>query len=309
MSAVGEIASQVSARRERVKAKRRVFARVCDRAATGILWGIAGLVVLVLLYIVGYTVARGAPNTTISHLLSSDPSVGLAPQLFNTFYLLVLSMIPMMVIGIGAAIYLVEYARQGWLLSILRYATETLTSVPSIVIGLLGFLLFVTNFGEGQRWGFSRLAGALTLAILNLPWMLRTAEDALRTVPNAYREASLAMGATRLQTITRVVLPAAIPGLVTGILIVAGRVIGESAALIYTAGEASATTGWQTAQLSHVAGDTLAVHIYSLFADNPTPQSVVGQTETAFVLIVLILVINVGARYLGSRVSRRFAGR
>ena len=289
--------------------RRAISARTADRLATGSLWASAGIVVLVFAYLVLYTVARGAPAFSFANLFSSDQTVGLAPQLFNTFYLLLLAMVPMLIIGLGAALYTVEYARQGWLLAVLRFAVEALTSIPSIVIGLLGFLLFVTNFGAGQRWGFSRIAGALALIILNLPWMLRLIEDALRAVPVAYREASMALGATRLQTLWRVVLPSAVPGLATAVLIVAGRVVGESAALIYTAGSAGSTTGWLTPQLSHVAGDTLAVHIWNLFADNPTPQSVNGQTETALVLIVLVLALNVGARVLAGRLRKRFAGK
>lgn len=295
--------------RGRTNERHRARARLWDRIATGSMWGISSTVVLVLLYIIGYTFAHGASNVTWNFLTGSDFESGIAPQLYNTFYILVLSMVPMLIVGIGAAIYTVEYARQGLLLQILRFATETLTSVPSIVLGLLGFLLFVTNFGTGTRWEFSRIAGALTLAILNLPWMLRTAEDALRTVPKEYREASLALGATRLQTVVRTVLPAAIPGLVTGALIVAGRVIGETAALIYTSGVAGSATGWLNLNLEKVPGDTLAVHIYTLFADNPTPAAQKGQTATAVILIALILVINLSARFLGNRLNRRFAGK
>jgi len=279
-----------------------------DRRNTALLWGVAVFVVLVLLYIIVYTFARGAGNVTWKFLTGTDFETGIAPQLFNTFYMLVLSMIPMLVVGIGAAIYTVEYARQGFLLRLLRFATETLTSVPSIVIGLLGFLLFVTDFGRGPRWEFSRLAGALTLAILNLPWMMRTAEDALRAVPASLREASYALGATKFQTVMRTVLPASIPGLVTGALIVSGRVIGETAALIYTSGVAGSSSGWLNFKLTQVPGDTLAVHIYTLFADNPTPAAQKAQTASAVVLIVLTLSVNLLGRYFERRLKRRFGG-
>jgi phosphate transport system permease protein len=279
-----------------------------DRRNTLLLWGVASFVILVLAYIIVYTFVRGAGNVTWKFLTGSDFETGIAPQLFNTFYMLVLSMIPMLIVGIAAAVYTVEYARQGFMLRLLRFATETLTSVPSIVIGLLGFLLFVTNFGTGARWEFSRLAGALTLAILNLPWMMRTAEDALRAVPESIRTASYALGATKFQTVMRTVLPAAIPGLVTGALIVSGRVIGETAALIYTSGVAGSTSGWFNLKLTHIPGDTLAVHIYTLFADNPTPASQHAQTATAVVLIVLTLSVNLLGRYFERRLKRRFAG-
>ena len=279
-----------------------------DKRHTVIHWVLTGFVLAVLLYIIGYTFASGFKNLSLSFFLSSDFDSGIAPQLFNTFYILFLSMIPMLLIGISAAIYIVEYAKQGALLKIVRFATETLSSVPSIIIGLLGFLLFVTNFGEGPRWEFSRLAGALTLAILNLPWMMRTAEDALRAVPNSLREASYALGATKLQTIVRAVLPASVPGLMTGALIVSGRVIGETAALIYTSGVAGSSNGWFNFNLIHVPGDTLAVHIYTLFADNPTPAAQQGQTATAVVLIILVLGVNLLGRLFERRFMRRFSG-
>ncbi len=289
-------------------ARRHGRERRRDRRNTLLLWGVAFFVILVLVYIIVYTFIRGARNVTWKFLTSGDFESGIAPQLFNTFYMLVLSMIPMLIVGIAAAIYTVEYAKQGFMLRLLRFATETLTSVPSIVIGLLGFLLFVTNFGKGARWEFSRLAGALTLAILNLPWMMRTAEDALRAVPESIRTASYALGATKFQTVMKTVLPAAIPGLVTGALIVSGRVIGETAALIYTSGVAGSTSGWFNLKLTHIPGDTLAVHIYTLFADNPTPASQQGQTATAVVLIVLTLSVNLLGRYFERRLKRRFAG-
>ncbi len=299
----------VAARRQRSNARRRNVARIWDSVATLSVWTVAGIVILVLGYIIYYTISQGLPYLHLSDFVSSDPSTGMAPLLFNTFYMLILSLVPMLIIGVSAAIYMVEYARQGALVSIVRYATETLSSIPSIVIGLLGFFLFVTDFGQGQRWGFSRLAGALALTILNLPWMLRTAEDALRAVPREFREASLAMGATRFQTIFRVILPAAIPGLVTGILIVSGRVIGETAALIYTAGTSGPITGWQTAAVVQQPGNTLAIQIYTLFAEFSGSNGHAGQVESALVLLILILVLNLSARFIGAGLSRYFSGR
>jgi phosphate transport system permease protein len=279
-----------------------------DRRHTALLWIDACFVMAVLLFIIGFVFARGAKNVTWGFLTGSDFETGIAPQLFNTIYILVISMVPLLFIGISAAIYTVEYARKGVLLNILRFANETLTSIPSIVVGFLGFLLFVTNFGVGARWEFSRLAGGLTLAVLNLPWMMRTAEDALHAVPDSIREASLALGATKMQTVLRMVLPAALPNLVTGALIVSGRIIGETAALIYTSGVAGSSSGWFNLALTHVPGDTLAVHIYTLFADNPTPAAQKSQTATAVVLIALILVLNLIARMIEKRLGHRFSG-
>ncbi len=319
MTAISEARSGTLTRRVRRQASKRQFAKISDRAATALLWMIAGFIALVLFYIVAYSVIQGIPAIThlgvMRFLTSGDPNLGIGPQIFNTFYLLLLSLVVMIPVGISAAIYMVEYARQGIFVSILRFATETLTSVPSIVIGIFGSFLFVSTEAytvgpltvHGFGLTFSRIAGALTLAVLNLPWMLRTTEDALRAVPNEYREASMALGATRVKTVFRVILPAAIPGIITGILIVAGRVTGESAALFFTAGEGGAPTGWLTPKLS-LSGDTLAVHAYTLFAENPGANALALRLGTSLVLIVIVLVFNVVARIIGNVVNRRFMG-
>lgn len=293
----------------RQRATRRTAARVIDAVATAVLWTIAGFIVLVMGYIIFYTLQQGLQFISWQFLTTSGFETGVAPQMFNTLYMLLLAFVPTFLLGTGAAIYITEYARQGFLVRALRFATETLTSTPSIVMGLLGFLLFVTHFGSGHFWGFSRLAGVLVLIFLNLPWMTRTAEDALRAVPREIRDGSLALGATTFQTTWRAVLPAAIPGLTTGAVIVIGRIIGETAALIYTAGVASPVSGWLSPQLINLQGDTLAVHIYSLFADNPTPEAARSQAATAVVLIVFILALNLLTRFIGSRIHRALSGR
>lgn len=302
--------AQVRAAKAAVKgsAARRVTAKVTDTVATGVMWAIAGFIVLVMGYIIVYTLQQGLSHVSWRFLTGSGFETGIAPQIFNSLYMLVLALIPTFLIGTGAAIYVSEYAHQGLLVRVLRFATETLTSTPSVIVGLLGFLLFVTHFGYQSFWGFSRAAGVLALIFLNLPWMARTAEDALRAVPREVRDGSLALGANRFQTTMRVVLPAAIPGLTTGLVIVIGRIIGETAALIYTAGEAGPQTGWLTPGLVNQPGDTLAVHIYALFADNPTPAAAASQTATAVVLILFILFLNVLTRFIGSRVQRALSG-
>jgi phosphate transport system permease protein len=303
--------------RKKTLANRRARARIFDQIATGVLWTVAGFITLVFVYIVYYVVSNGLPYISWRFLSSADPAVGIAAQLFNTFYLLFLSLVIMIPIGLGTAIYTTQYARNQRFLSILRYAIETLTSAPSLLIGLFGFLFFVADINiisigplhiHGLGYGFSRLAGALALAVLNVPWLLRTSEDALRAVPGSLREASMGMGATKWQTTFRVVIPAAIPGLVTSVLITSGRVIGETAALIYTAGEG----GGSVSQAFNLGLDrpaaTLAVNAYLLFSE-PTANSVGLRLGTALVLIVLVLIINVTARVLGSYIYNRTSGR
>jgi phosphate transport system permease protein len=188
-----------------------------------------------------------------------------------------------------------------------RFATETLAGIPSLLLGLFGFLIFVTAFGQGERFGFSRLAGALTIAILNLPLLLRVTEDALANVPNDLREASAALGATKFKTVMRVLIPTAIPGITTGIILTIGKMIGETAALIYTAGIASSVNGWFSLD-PLISGDTLTVHLFSLQAE-PIGQNIQQQEAgTATLLILLLLLFNLGFRYLSTRLNVRLAG-
>ncbi len=309
--------SQPLQARARTVANRRARARVYDKIATGTLWGIAGFITLSFLFVVLYTLLQGLPHISWQFLTSGDFNTGIGLQIFNTFYLLFLSLLFMVPVGVGAAIYIVEYARNERFLRVLRFATETLTSTPTLIVGFFGFIVFSTyvypiiSIGplhlHGLGLGFTRISGALTLAVLNVPWMLRTAEDALRAVPRGVREASLAMGATKWQSTIRVVLPAAIPGLVTSILIVAGRVIGETAALIYTTGATSSASNIFNPALN-VPGETLAYHAYVLFAE-PTQNSENLRLGTALVLIVLVLLFNVGARIIGAALNRHFSGK
>lgn len=294
------------------QAARRARAQLGDRIATGALWGVGSFIGLVFAFVVVYTVSRGIPAIAalgwFKFLTSGDVATGIGPQLLNTFYLLFLSLIPMLIIGGGAAIYMVEYARQGRFVATLRFATETLTSMPSIIAGLIGALIFVTKFGSGSFFGLSRISAALTLALLNMPWMLRSFEDALRSVPRDLREASLALGATPFKTVWRTVLPAAVPGIVTGVLVVSGRVIGESAALIFTSGSNTSLNGWQNLNLN-VPGENLALHIYTIFSEGTGPTVLNVQLATSMLLIVLVLILNVSARILGNVLNKRLTGK
>jgi len=207
----------------------------------------------------------------------------------------------------GCAIYLVEYARQGAVTTVIRFATETLAGVPSIILGLFGFIFFASSINGGLGFGVSRLAGALTLVILNLPLLVRVSEDALRSVPDELREASAALGANKFQTVTRVLIPAAIPALTTGVILTAGKMIGETAALLYTTGGNSPVTGWFSLN-PFLPGDTLAVHLYELRAEGIVANAQQIANSTATLLIILLLVFNLGLRYLAGLLNRWFAG-
>ncbi len=293
---------------------RRVL--LADRIATGVLWAIAVVVVLILLAIIGHFVIGAIAMLGPSFLLSepSDSSVGgVGPVLFNSVYVLVLTLLLTVPLGTLGGIYLAEYAGSGPLTRIIRFCQELIGSVPSIVVGLFGLALFV----NATHWGFTALAGALALSVFNLPLMARLAEQAFRAVPDDERSASLALGSSQWQTIRHVVLPLAIPGLVTAVILTAGRIFGEAAALLFTAG-LSTPTGYDFANLN--LGDprspwsplhpatTLSVYIWKLNSEGL--GSFVRQIAdgSAAVLVVMVLVFNLGARGLGRLLQRRITG-
>jgi phosphate transport system permease protein len=297
--------SAAQAQGARPKPARRSRSYVGDRIATVMLWTLASLLIALLTAIVVYILAKGVGQINWT-LLSTAAGVG--PQLYNTFYMIILAMFVSVPLGLGTAIYLSQYARQGLLVRVVRLAAETLAGVPSLILGLFGFLVFVTVNGEGHRFGFSRLAGALTLAILNLPLMLRVFEDGLNALPRELREGSLAVGATRYQTVWRVLIPAALPALTTGVVLTAGKMIGEAAALIYTAGTNSGgSSGWLSLN-PFLPGDTLTVKLFTLTAENPSPQAKVIANATAALLVILLLAFNLGFRYLAEALNQRLRG-
>ena len=211
-------------------------AKTKNSLAIGMLW-LAGLFVLALLVVfLGYILYKGMPVLSASFIFGRSSDIeaggGVGAQLFNSFYLLFLSMAVSIPIAVGAGVYLAEYARDTRLTRAIRLSTECLATVPSIVLGLFGMIVFVNIMGMG----FSIIGGALTLVLLNLPLLVRVTEESIRTVPDFYREASLALGATKLQTIWKVILPSALPGIITGITLTAGRALGEPAILNNTAG-------------------------------------------------------------------------
>ena len=265
-------------------------AKQWDRVVTGLLWGAGLLIIGVLALFLGYILIKGLPVLSASFVFgpSSDVSVGggVGAQLFNTFYILFLSLIVAAPVAIGAGIYLAEYSARGRLADMIRLSVECLASVPSIVLGLFGMILFINLMGFGISLG----VGAMTLALMNLPIIVRVTEEALKTVPREYREASLALGATKWQTIARVVLPAALPGIVTGVTLTAGRAVGETAILIFTAGT-TASRMIPDFSLS-AGGETLAVHLWYVMAIGLVPDRVDIANGTGALLILVILTFN-----------------
>src|SRR5262249_6252315 len=290
----------------RVSLRRR--ARLVDRAMTGIFWGLAVIVVVTLAAILLYTLQAGLSIISVRFLTTADVSgVPIGPEVFNTFYIIGLALLICVPVAGGAAIYLAEYAKQGPFITAVRFATETLAGIPSLIIGLFGFLIFVTNFGQGHRFGFSRLAGPLTLVILTLPLLLRVTEDAIRSVPNELREGSYAVGANKLQTVLKVLVPTSLPALTTGIILTAGKMLGETAALIFTAGSSSSINGWFSLD-PLTSGDTLTVHLFVIKSEGLQLNANQLAAGTAAVLIALLLIFNLGLRYLAGRLTRRLAG-
>lgn len=213
---------------------------------------------MVLIFLIGYILVKGVPYLTpeLFAPVYNTENVSMLPAIINTITMTLLSLLFAVPLGIFSAIYLVEYASRGnKLVKLVRITTETLAGIPSIVYGLFGMLFFVTTL----KFGYSLLSGSLTLAIMILPLIMRTTEEALKSVPDAYREASFGMGAGRLRTVCRIVLPSSMPGIMAGIILAVGRICGETAALIYTSGTVA-----QTAQNAMDSGRTLAIHMWAL---------------------------------------------
>ena len=241
------------------------------------------ITILTLLFIVGYILIMGIPHITpdLFALPYNSVNVSLMPALINTLLMTCASLVIALPLGVGGAIYLVEYTGRGnRLVSVVRITAETLTGIPSIVYGLFGMLFFVTALG----WRISLLSGAFTLAIMILPIIMRTTEEALKAVPDTYREGSFGLGSGRLRTVFRILLPSAMPGILAGIILGVGRIVGESAALIYTAG----TVAELPASVFDSAR-TLSVHMYVLASEGLHTDKTYA---TAVVLLVIVLLIN-----------------
>ncbi|MGL6201749.1 MAG: phosphate ABC transporter permease PstA [Lachnospiraceae bacterium] len=245
--------------------------------------GSAVLTFVVLMFLILYILIKGVPYITPSlfSLHYTSENVSVMPALINTVGMTFLSLLMAIPLGIAAAIFLVEYAKRGnKAVSIIGLTTETLSGIPSIIYGLFGMIFFVTTC----KWGYSLLAGACTLAIMILPLIIRTTEEALKSVPDTFREGSFGLGAGKLRTIFRIVLPSAVPGILAGTILAVGRIVGETAALIYTAGTVA-----QIPNSVMKSGRTLAVHMYNLANEG---LHINEAYATAVVLLVLVLIIN-----------------
>lgn len=249
-----------------------------------------------LVFIIVYVLVRGIPNLTpeLFALTYNSDNVSCMPSIINTIVLTLLTLLIAVPFGIGAAIYLAEYAKKGnKFVKVIRTMAETLAGIPSIVYGLFGMLFFV----YALNWGYSLLAGAFTLAIMVLPTIMRTTEEALLTVPDSYREGSYGLGAGKLRTIVRIILPSAMPGILAGVILAVGRIVGETAALIYTYGSA---TGYATGLLN--SGRSLAVHMYVLTNEGLHTDQAWG---TAVVLLVLVFGINTLSAFIAKKLGNK----
>ena len=249
-----------------------------------------------LVFIIVYVLVRGIPNLTpeLFALTYNSDNVSCMPSIINTIVLTLLTLLIAVPFGIGAAIYLAEYAKKGnRLVKVIRTMAETLAGIPSIVYGLFGMLFFV----YALNWGYSLLAGAFTLAIMVLPTIMRTTEEALLTVPDSYREGSYGLGAGKLRTIVKIILPSAMPGILAGVILSVGRIVGETAALIYTYGSA---TGYATGLLN--SGRSLAVHMYVLTNEGLHTDQAWG---TAVVLLVLVFGINTLSAFIAKKLGTK----
>ncbi len=257
------------------------------------------LTAALLVGLIGYILYRGLPHLSWQ-LVSTQTSyirdtIGILPNLVNTVYIILVAMAIALPLGVGAAIYLTEYSKNRYLTQLIEFAAETLTGIPSILFGLVGMLLFVQRLGLGA----GILAGGLTLVMMILPTIVRTTQESLKTVPQAYREGALALGAGKWRMIRTVVLPSAVDGIVTGCILAIGRITGESAALLFTAGFGLKLNNFVKALHSSSATLTVALYVYA---------SEQGKIDVAFaialILLALTLVINLGANYAGKKLRR-----
>ncbi len=263
-----------------------------------LMWLSAGLTGALVLFLVGFIFAKGLPNITWE-LLTESPSylqnkIGILPDIVNTVYLVLATLIIVLPLGVGAAVYLTEYAHNGRIVSMIEYAAETLSGIPSIIYGLVGMLAFANNFGK------CLLAGALTLVIMNLPTVMRTTQESLKTVPQSYREGAFGLGAGKWRVIRTVVLPGCVDGVITGCILTVGRILGESAALLFTAGFAHTLGGVVSTLFSSGCSLTVALYVYAKEQ---------GEFEVAFaiaaVLMILTLLINLAAALVSRYFQRR----
>jgi phosphate transport system permease protein len=287
--------------------------KVTDRIATGIFIAIAIIIISLLVGLFSYILVNGLKHVSFEFLTTPSSNVmaggGIRDQLFNSYYVLFITMVITVPLGVGGGIYMAEYAKPGKVTNTIRSCIEVLASLPSIVIGMFGLLMFVNLTG----WGYSILGGALALTVFNLPVMVRVSEDAIRTLPRELKEASLALGITHWHTIKTILIPSAFPSILTGAILAAGRVFGEAAALLFTAGLSTPRldyANWnpfsETSPLNIFRpAETLAVHIWSVNTQGLIPDVDDVSNGSAAVLIISVLIFNLLARFIGSLIYKR----
>ena len=273
--------------------------KLWNRSVKAAVYAASILTAALLVGLIGYILYRGVPNLSWE-LVSTQTSyirgtIGILPNLANTVYIIIVAMVIALPLGVGAAIYLTEYSSNRHLTALIEFAAETLTGIPSILFGLVGMLLFVQKLGLGA----GILAGGLTLVMMILPTIVRTTQESLKTVPQAYREGALALGAGKWRMIRTVVLPSAVDGIVTGCILAIGRITGESATLLFTAGFGLKLNGFLKSLKASSATLTVALYVYA---------SEQGKIDVAFaialILLALTLIINLGANLAGKRLRR-----
>ena len=273
--------------------------RLYDKGLRALLWLCAGVTCALLVFLIGYIFYRGLGNITWE-LLTTQTSyikdtIGILPNILNTLYIIVVAMVIVLPLGVGAAIYLTEYASNRKVVALIEFATETLTGIPSIIFGLVGMLFFVQKMGLAP----GILAGGLTLVIMILPTIVRTTQESLKTVPQSYREGALGLGAGKWHMVRTVVLPNAVDGIVTGCILAVGRIVGESAALLFTAGFGLVLNGFVKSLQSSSATLTVALYVYA---------NERGETGVAFaiaaILMMLTFLINLAAGYAGKKLKK-----
>lgn len=274
--------------------------RVYNTMGKALLYLCAGVTCALLLFLIGYIFYRGLPHVSWA-LLSTQSSylsdtIGILPNLLNTLYIILVALAVVLPLGVGAAIYLTEYAASRRVAALIECAAETLSGLPSILFGLVGMLFFLQILGLQQ----GILAGGLTLVLMILPTILRTTQESLKTVPQSYREGAVALGARKWRVVRTVVLPNAVDGIVTGCILAVGRIVGESAALLFTAGFGLVLNGFAQSLQSSSATLTVALYVYA---------SERGETDVAFaiaaILLVLVLVLNCAANLAGKKLNER----